>query len=883
MFAWEIKAKKFAALTVFDLKMKIFLFLTCQFKNRMRRICCLFTVITLFLNRSGLHAQVALAFNGVNNYVSTGGSPVINNQARTVDAWIKTTSSVTTQMVICDWGSTTPNGSRFTLNTIAGKLRIEVGGVGIIGTTSVNTGQWTHVSAVYDPAISSGPNVFLYINGALELSGNFTGYSTLTTTTTVGFRIGVRTDGINFFNGAIDEVKVYNYARTQAQIAADTMEVCVPQSGLVAYYRLNEGLPNAVNTNSTATDYSGNGNQGTLNSFTLSGTTSNWVTGRVRASSPTISVSPGANICSGNTLTLSTNATSGYTWSTGNSSSTLITLSPTVSGVYSISATNSLNCVSVSTLAVTVDTAVPSVTVVAAQSTVCPGMSTNLTASGAPSYTWSGGITNSQPFSPATTTAYTLTAGNGCGTSITVYTITVGTLPVTASANNSLVCQGYTCNLSATSAMSGYTWQPGSQTGTTITVVPQAPTLYTVTASNGTCVSTQTVQVNTLTTPSITLSNSIALICQGESATVSASGAGVGGTYTWAPGSLNSSSIVLSPSVSTLYTVSGTNSLGCTASAQIPAVIQNTIMISIAAANTLVCQGDSLKLTGSGAGTYTWANGANTASVYVKPVSGYNTFSLAGMSSTNNCVSMQTIGIAVITPSVNYTSSLTICNGASALLSASGANTYTWNGIPTGTSGQQLVSPQNSTTFTLEAITQSISTQCRSTHLATVIVKPLPTLSVSSSNSIICKGGSVTLSASGANTYTWNSGSTSGTVLISPTTTSIYTVTGTDANNCIGNLVVTQSVSTCASVSDWAKQDNFIKLFPNPTSGKLHIAFDFAGTKNVRIYNEIGALLLCVTTDAFEEELDLSTFSAGVYYLTIFSADKTSNLKVMVN
>jgi hypothetical protein len=318
-------------------------------------------------------------------------------------------------MVIADWGVISPNGSRFTLNTINSRLRIEVGGVGFTGTTSLNTGQWFHVSTVYNPTITNGANAFLYVNGLLEASGTFTGYTTLTTTNTVGFRLGVRVDGINFFNGAMDEVKVYNYARTQAQIAADTLEYCGPQPGLVAYYKLNEGIANATNTGSTtAIDYSGNGNNGSLNSFTLSGTASNWVTGRITTGSPSIQVGPSSNICSGSSVSLSSTPANTFTWSTGNTTNTQIAVSPTTTTIYSISTTNVLNCVVSSSVLITVNNSVPVLTITALQNPICNGLATALTASGAASYTWSGGIINGQAFSPTTTSTYSLSASNGC-------------------------------------------------------------------------------------------------------------------------------------------------------------------------------------------------------------------------------------------------------------------------------------------------------------------------------------------------------------------------------------------------------------------------------------------------------------------------------------
>ncbi|MCC6372496.1 MAG: LamG domain-containing protein, partial [Bacteroidia bacterium] len=521
-------------------------------------------VLALFLNSTKVRAQVALAFNGSSNYVSTNGTPVIGNQARTVDAWIKTTSSITTQMVICDWGVITPNASRFTMNVINNKLRIEVGGVGFTGTTNVNTGQWVHVTAVYSPSITSGANAFLYLNGNLEAAGSFTGYAVLSTTNTVGFRIGVRVDGINYFNGAVDEVKVYNYARTQAQVAADTLEYCSAQPGLVAYYKLNEGVPNANNTGSTtAIDYSGNGNNGTLNSFTLTGTTSNWVPGRVSSGASLISASPANYICSGNSVSLTTNASSNYTWSTGNTTSTLIAITPTSTGNYSVTVTNTLNnCTMASVITITVNSAPPTVTVLASQNPICTGASTSFSATGAVSYSWTGGIVNMQLFTPTVTTSYTLSAANACGVVNSVHSISVAPLPVTATAGTTSVCQGYTCNLTASAAATTYSWLPVSQTGSSIVVSPSSTTIYTVTASNGTCVGTQTLQLNTIVTPSVSINNSVVSICIGQTTSITASGAGTNGTYSWSPGAGNSATVVVNPTVTTLYTVYGTNTLG---------------------------------------------------------------------------------------------------------------------------------------------------------------------------------------------------------------------------------------------------------------------------------------------------------------------------------
>lgn len=824
-------------------------------------------------------AQIALNFNGVNNVVTTNNAPVLNNQARTVDAWIKTTSTLTTQEVICDWGSMTV-GQRFTLNMINSKLRIEVGGVGIVGTTNINTGNWTHVTAVYDPAISSGPNVFLYINGNLELSGNFTGYPTLTTAITSGLRIGQRNDGINLFQGSVDELKVYDYARTQAQVAADTVEYCGPQSGLVAYYKLNEGIPNGTNTGSiTALDYSGYGYNGTLTSFTLSGTTSNWVTGRVRSSAPTITASPSANLCSGNTLTLTTNAVNNFTWSTNNTTSTLISVSPTANTVYSISTNNSQACTG--TISINVNTLPPSVTVTAAQTSICLGASTSFTAIGASTYSWSGGIINGQAFSPTTTTNYTLVSGNGCGTVSSTHSILVSQLPITMVASPTIVCEGSISNLTASAAASSYSWLPTNQTGSTVVVAPQATTIYTVSASDGTCIGTQTIQLTTKTTPSISISNSVVTICQGASTSFTASGAGVNGSYSWAPGGSTNANVTVSPITNTVYTVIGTNVLGCSSSAQIPVIVISKPNFTVAATNTLVCNGQSVSVVATGAITYTWSTGANTNSISVTASPSISAYFVTATGSGNTCTATKTIAISVITPSISFTSSLNLCLGKTATLSASGANTYSWNGVSVGSNGQQTVNPNATTSYTLLANTQSLTTNCLSTYTATVNVLANPTVVVvASTPTLLCKGMSNALTASGAVTYTWSGIVTpTNQVIVSPNTTTTYTVIGTSADGCEATAYFQLKVVVCPGIKELSMQGH-LNIHPNPSSGLFFM--DSESEMNVEIYNLSGRHLKSLQIHVGENQIDVSELSPGIYVVASQLEGRTDMQKIII-
>lgn len=256
------------------------LFFSCRFGRKQtpmpRLLLSLLCICVL-----GAHAQNALDFDGVNDVVQTSYSGISGGSARTVEAWIKTTTvsdpnSGGTQMVIADWGDFV-TGGRSTFNVLWGNtIRFEVGGSGLNGTTAVNDGVWHHVAYVYNP--SATEKISLYVDGVLEVSGNIT--TTVNTQTTTPLRIGNRIDNVKPFDGLIDEVRVWSTARTASEILNNKdIEFCSPQTGLVAYYRLNQGTAGGTNTTETVAYDDAGTNNGNLLGFALSGMTSNWNTG----------------------------------------------------------------------------------------------------------------------------------------------------------------------------------------------------------------------------------------------------------------------------------------------------------------------------------------------------------------------------------------------------------------------------------------------------------------------------------------------------------------------------------------------------------------------------------------------------------------------------
>ncbi|MBK8615249.1 MAG: T9SS type A sorting domain-containing protein [Flavobacteriales bacterium] len=225
-----------------------------------------------------VQAQNGLHLDGVDDYVQAPQPGPLGAASRTVEAWVKQDAVSAQQRVVLDWGEM-PNGNRFTLNIINALPRIEVGGYGISSTTPMVMGAWYHLAATFNS--TANPKLKLYVNGAMVASGNPT--QTVNTSNMNGIIVGRRNDMINHFNGTIDDVRVWNVARSAAEINAyKGRSFCVPPASLVAYYKCDQGLAGGFNGGVvTLNDASASANAGTLYSFTLSGNTSNWVAGQV--------------------------------------------------------------------------------------------------------------------------------------------------------------------------------------------------------------------------------------------------------------------------------------------------------------------------------------------------------------------------------------------------------------------------------------------------------------------------------------------------------------------------------------------------------------------------------------------------------------------------
>lgn len=586
-------------------------------------------------------------------------------------------------------------------------------------------------------------------------------------------------------------------------------------------------------------------------------------------------------ICSGQSTTLTATGGTAYAWTGGTSSSNAaIIVSPTSNTSYSVSSTNSIGCTATRVVSVTVNGSAPLLTITPSTNSVCIGKTVTLTASGAASYTWGGGITNGGTVMPSATTIYSVTGSNACGNTTAAVTITATPIPVGLSATPTLVCAGSAATINAVAAATSYTWSSNSQNQSSVTVAPTVNTVYSVAVSDGTCFGSGTVAIAASPVPTITIAASSSVLCQGYSATLTASGAS---GYTWNPGNLNTAQIIVNPSSATLYSVVGSNTVNCTSIAQQVILTQPSPTLVPTISNTLSCVNETVTISLTGASTYTWSNGM-TGNSNVVTVPSSTSIVITGIGS-NSCTANYTANLTVFDPTVSVTGGTAVCAGKSTTLTGSGADTYNWvGGLPFAS---QPVTPSVTTTYTLSTTTASDGVTCSKDVTYTVIVNQNPTITTTPSVVTMCvKSEQATLTASGASSYLWsgNSGTlsanASNTFTYNVAGTYVYSVTGTDANGCVSTKTVSIKVNSCTGINE-VTGDNGVEVYPNPNNGEFTVKSSIE--TDVIMVNQLGQVIreFHLTGNA-EQKINVSGIAAGVYYLKSKNND-SFNQKIIVN
>jgi hypothetical protein len=385
------------------------------------------------------------------------------------------------------------------------------------------------------------------------------------------------------------------------------------------------------------------------------------------------------------------------------------------------------------------------------------------------------------------------------------------------------------------------------------------------------CIDRKINPITVVAQPTITISPASSTVCTGATATLTASGAT---SYAWQGGQATASA-TFAPSSNSTYSVAGTNACG-TASAFANVAVTAVAVINAATTSTAICSGQSSTLTVSGASTYTWSpstslSSANGAAVVATPAA-TTIYTITGTSSCGTASTTVTQNVNA-TPSVSVAASASsVCAGTPVTFNASGATTYSW--MPGGpATATYSVNPTTSSTYTVMGTTAG----CASTKTVALTVAANPTLSVSSSTTTICAGSSATLTVTGNGVgYLWSTGAMTPVIVVSPTLTTVYSVTTANTSSCVASATRPITVVTCTATGIDELSGTSVNVYPNPNTGVLHIAVssELASGATVQIYDVLGKLVIAQSLSAEHTIVNTAALSNGVYIFKVVKGEQ---------
>jgi len=676
---------------------------------------------------------------------------------------------------------------------------------------------------------------------------------------------------------------------------------------------------------------------------TASGTYSVTATVPGCATSPvgtvTVSVNPipatptaGSNspLCVGSTLNLTSNTIAGATYSwTGPNTFTSSVQNPSItnattteSGTYSVTATVAGCTSSNGTVSVTINP-IPAAPTAGSNSPICQGTTLNLTAStiAGATYNWTGPNTFTSSAQNPSITNVTIAANGtysvtaivlGCISVAGITTVTINPTPAAPTAgSNSPICQGTTLNLTANNmAGASYNWT-GPNTFTSSVQNPNiagatvaASGIYSVMATVLGCVGpagTTSVTVNPI--PATPTAGSNAPLCVGQNLNLTC-GTVAGATYNWAgPNTFTSSA--QNPSIASVTTSeAGTYSVnvtvsGCTSpDGTINVIISPPPVAPTAGSNSPVCSGQALNLTAStiAGASYNWTGPNSFTSSVQNPSLANATTTESGTYTVTATIGICTSPQGTVAVLVNQTPAMPVVGSNSPLCVGSTLNlasnniagaTYNWTGPNTFTSSVQNPSINNVTTAAsgTYSITQTVAGCISPTGTVNVLVNPIPSAPTIGSNSPVCSGQTLNLTASnivGA-TYNWTGPNTFTSSAQNPSINNITTAAS-------GTYSVSVTVAGCPGTAGTTT----VLVNPTPASpiAGSNSAICAGSTLNLTASNIAGASYNWAGPNTFTSSvqnpsiLNTTTLASGTYSVNATVTGCTSpdgTVSVLVN
>ena len=279
---------------------------------------------------------------------------------------------------------------------------------------------------------------------------------------------------------------------------------------------------------------------------------------------------------------------------------------------------------------------------------------------------------------------------------------------------------------------------------------------------------TLTMTVDVLPAPNVIVSGNNNM-CDNTQEVLTASGAT---TYTWDTGA-TTSTISITPTVTTVYTVTGADALGCMAMKAYTMNVLSSPTVQVSGSTVAVCPGQTVALTASGSGAlFIWSDGFIGANHTIQVTSANPVYTITN-TYTNSCFTQITYTVNVLSgPVLAIAGNTVVCDKTLATFTASGASSYVWN------SG--LTSPINSfivTTSTTIKVVGTGANGCVDSLSKSILLVQTPTVTISG-NDTICQGGTANLvsNSTGTVNYSWNSGAITQSISVTPVGTFTYSV-----------------------------------------------------------------------------------------------------------
>jgi len=225
--------------------------------------------------------------------------------------------------------------------------------------------------------------------------------------------------------------------------------------------------------------------------------------------------------------------------------------------------------------------------------------------------------------------------------------------------------------------------------------------------------------------------------------------------------------------------------------------------------------------------------------------------------------------ICCTSPSLTV-SNATVCAGSNAVLTVSGAGTYSWStGAVTNTIS---VTPLSTTVYSVTGNNGG----CLGSSTSTVVVNQLPSLNIAASETLICKGDQVTLIVSGANTFTWQPGNLNGlSAIYSPTATQVFTVSGTDANNCTSTQTILIDVNICTGIISNGTEIVLFSVYPNPANDNVIVYYPSSSMSEIFFeISDVTGKIIKTKTHTFNKnssrcDFNIDDFNEGIYFMKL--------------